>query len=172
MRDGQEFRASWPQQGPAVVGRVTWKVYTAEAVYWRLWCLAQVLLFSSKAVLPRLLGEAKGLSSSKDTHPGWRYMPCPRPCLPPWGQPTPQKLEVQRPNPLASIQDISEGLSEPQSFPKICWGCCHICFMVQLLLLLSFAFFTPSTGLSLGTFLQGSLYFRVSFLGNVFDTNH
>jgi len=133
--------------GPAAVGRVTWKVYTAEAVYWRLWCTAQVPPFSNKAVLPRLLGEAKDLSSSKDIQLGWRYMPCPRPCLPPWGQPTSQKLEAQRPNPLASIQDISEGLSEPQSSPKICWGCCHICFMVQLLLLLSLVFFTPSTGL-------------------------
>lgn len=70
-------------------------------------------------------------------------MPCPRPCLPPWGQPTPKKVKVQRPNTPASIQDISEGLSEPQSSPKICWSFCYICLTVQLLLLLLLAFSTP-----------------------------
>lgn len=130
MRDGQEFRLPDHSRDQLLWGRVTWKVYTAEAVYWSCGAWPRSLLSAARqyslgcwekpraCVPPRILILAEGICLVQ----GHASLP---------GDNSHLKLEVQRPNPFASIQDISEGLSEPQSFPKICWGCCHICFMVQ-----------------------------------------
>ena len=133
---------------------------------------AQVPALSSKAVFPRLLGEAKDLSSSKDTQLGCRYMPCPKPCLPPWGQPISQTLEVQRPTPLPQFRTSLKGflsLRAPQRSAEAAATSAsgstppsaRYCFLHSLNR-------CYSQELSLGAFLQGNLYFRVSFMGNLF----
>lgn len=164
MRDGQEFRASWPQQGPAVVGRVTWKVYTAEVVLeavvpgpgppFQQQGSTPRLLRSQGFGVPRILILAEGIclvqghaSSLGTTHTPKVGSAKAQPLAHSghlwrrfWASELPEDL-------LRLLPHLLHGSTPPSA---------QFCFLHSL-----------NRALTRNS-LQGSLYFRVSFLGNVF----